>query len=53
MSGFSQLLALTMQRSMRPLQMLVLITVIVMLIFATLAYYAERGSYDETLGWVH
>ena len=39
-----------MHRSLRPLQMLVLITIIVMLIFATLAYYAERGTYDETLG---
>jgi hypothetical protein len=30
--------------------MLVLITIILTLFFATLAYHAERGTYDETLG---
>jgi len=48
--GPVELLAKTLNKSLRPLYMLMFMTCIVMLLFATCMYYLERGEFDHTLG---
>ena len=42
-----QVLGDTMKRSAKPLYILLFLTTIAMIIFASVAYYAERGRYDD------
>ena len=43
------ILTQTMQRSAKPMAMLVFFTTIAMVFFAALLYFCERGVYDEEL----
>jgi len=48
--GSIQIFARTMSVSARPLYMLIFFTLLAMVIFSSLMYYAERGEYDKELG---
>ena len=47
--GALVVLATTISRSMKPLNMLVFMSIVVVIVCASLIYYCERGKYNETL----
>ena len=48
--GALVVLAETIQRSLKPLYMLVFMSIVVVIVCASVIYYCERGKYNETLG---
>ena len=48
--GAATIFLVTMKRSAKPLYMLIFFTSLALIIFSSLMYYAERGTYDENLG---
>ena len=48
--GALVVLATTIQRSLKPLYMLVFMSIVVVIVCASVIYYCERGKFDKTLG---